>query len=161
MNCAISIGSSIEPRDLHLMNAVSKLHKLFKGRVETSKSYESPSWGYDGNDYLNMCVLVKTKMQPHEFLPMIQEIEDEMGRVRTEERYEDRIIDIDILLYENQIIEEDDLTIPHPRMHRRKFVMAPLTELAPDWIHPTLNAPIKELNEKCPDKNPATLFEEI
>lgn len=163
MNCAISIGSNIEPRSLHLMNAVGKLHKLFKGRLISSETYESKSWGFEGEDFLNMCVLIQTRMQPHEILPEIQKIEDEMGRVRTEEwtGYEDRIIDIDILIYENIISDEKELRLPHPRMHKRKFVLAPLAEIAGDWIHPTLNEPIKKLNEICKDPNPATKYEEL
>jgi 2-amino-4-hydroxy-6-hydroxymethyldihydropteridine diphosphokinase len=85
-------------------------------------------------------------------------IESKLGRIRCETRYSSRTIDIDILFYNNEIIENDSLSIPHPRLHLRKFVLIPINELATGLVHPVLGKSIKELLDECPDTSKVTLF---
>jgi 2-amino-4-hydroxy-6-hydroxymethyldihydropteridine diphosphokinase len=102
-----------------------------------------------------MAVLIETNLSPEELIYQILNIEKELGRVRgsIKEGYESREIDIDILLYDNLVIDSDFLTIPHPRMHLRKFVLEPLMEIASNIEHPVFCKTIKELCKICPDKS--------
>jgi 2-amino-4-hydroxy-6-hydroxymethyldihydropteridine diphosphokinase len=94
--------------------------------------------------YVNGVVSISTKVLPRDLMRRLLSIESDMGRVRTK-RWEPRIIDLDILLYGREVINEEDLTVPHPLMHLRKFVLVPLVQLAPDLIHPSLGVTMVEL----------------
>jgi 2-amino-4-hydroxy-6-hydroxymethyldihydropteridine diphosphokinase len=98
-----------------------------------------------------MVLCAETDLSPSGLLGRILMIESQLGRIRSGTQYESRNIDIDILLYNNDILNEIALKIPHPRMHERKFVMTPLCEIAPDLIHPVLKKTMKEILESCPD----------
>ena len=118
-----------------------------------SSVYETEPWGFQSNEeFLNQVVKVKTDLNPSGLLGRILMIESLLGRVRGERRYESRLIDIDILLYEDIIVDEESLKIPHPLMHQRRFVLIPLCELAPDMIHPVLGKSLTVLLEICEDK---------
>ena len=98
--------------------------------VRSSSFYENPSQGFDSNnDFINSCIAIETIDQCREVLDKIHWIEKSMGRKRTKEGYEDRIIDIDIIFYNTQIVDEDGLKVPHPKYHERDFVLIPLKEL--------------------------------
>ena len=100
-----------------------------------------------------MVIEVETDLSPQELLERILNIESSLGRVRSSEQYSSRIIDIDILLYNDLVIDEPDLKIPHPLMHERKFVLIPLCEIAPEMIHPVLEKTFGELLEICEDRS--------
>jgi len=123
------------------------------GHIQTlSQVYETEAWGKtEQATFYNQVILVRTEMTAHEVLNTIHEIESQLGRQRTE-HWGPRTIDIDILFYENEIINTPKLTLPHPRLHERNFVLVPLMEIASDFTHPILNKNIKELHELCPDK---------
>lgn len=122
------------------------------GLIEKKSSlYETAAWGKtDQSPFLNQVLFVETKLSPRELLEQILRSELEMGRQRNE-RYGPRTIDIDILLYDDAVVHEEGLTIPHPRMHLRRFVLEPLNEIAKDLIHPVIQKTIHELLEECPD----------
>ncbi len=96
--------------------------------------------------YINACVLVATSLGPRELLAHILSIERAFGRDRSrEQRWGPRILDLDMIAFEDQVIEEPGLHVPHPRMHERVFVLAPLAEVWPEWVHPVLHTPVREL----------------
>lgn len=120
--------------------------------VNESGIYESPPWGFESNDsFYNQTLLVETKLPIEKVLERLLEIEKLLGRVRSASRYSSRTMDIDILFYDKVIMNTDLLSIPHPRMHLRKFVLIPLCEIAPDFIHPVFNKDIKQLLNECKD----------
>ncbi|WP_448697328.1 2-amino-4-hydroxy-6-hydroxymethyldihydropteridine diphosphokinase [Mucilaginibacter sp. AW1-3] len=140
------LGSNLGHRQLFLQQAEEAIGSQVGTVVKRSSVYETQSWGKtDLPDYLNQVLLVKTILKPREVLQRILAIEQTMGRERTE-KWGSRTIDIDILFYGNEIVNEPDLVIPHPHLHQRKFVLEPLAEIAPQYIHPVLNKTILILN---------------
>lgn len=121
--------------------------------VKSSSLYQSPAWGFESNDFINQAIHITSELNPENLLSSLLEIELEFGRTRQGNGYADRSIDIDILLIDNQIINTKTLSVPHPRMHLRKFTLLPLAELNSQLTHPELNTTIKELLINCPDKS--------
>lgn len=124
------------------------------GRVNNMSSlYESEAWGYEScNRFMNAAIEVETNLYPDEILQHIKQIESTLGREEKKNNdYQDRPIDIDILFYGNYAFETEILTVPHPLLEKRKFVLSPLAEIAPNLLHPTLKKTIKMLNEECLD----------
>lgn len=119
---------------------------------QKSALYESEPWGFEHeNNFINQLAIFNSQLSPHEILKIILNIEQKMGRSRNSKHYEARIIDIDILFYDQVIIKTNDLEIPHPRIQERRFVLEPLMEIAADYIHPVLNKTIPDLIDECED----------
>ena len=126
----LSLGSNIGKREQNMALAYEYIEKHIGKIVKSSSFYENPSQGFDSNnDFINSCIAIETIDQCREILDKIHWIEKSMGRKRTKEGYEDRIIDIDIIFYNTQIVDEDGLKVPHPKYHERDFVLIPLNEL--------------------------------
>ncbi|HBY02613.1 MAG TPA: 2-amino-4-hydroxy-6-hydroxymethyldihydropteridine diphosphokinase [Rikenellaceae bacterium] len=150
------IGSNRGEKKILIEKAQERLGLLSVNPVLSSSFYESEPWGFESDEwFLNKAILIETELYPESLLRQILNIETDLGRVRgaQKEGYESREIDIDILLYDNMVIESEILTIPHPRMHLRKFVLEPLMEINPDIIHPVLLISVKDLYLNCPDKS--------
>ena len=130
-----------------MKKACQALKKLPLRIIKSSKIYETKPWGFkSSNLFLNMVLLGETSLSPWALILEIKKIEAKMGRkLRKEKLYEDRIIDIDIIFYENLIISSESLIIPHPHMHEREFVMLPSLEIAPSFLHPIFKKSIAEL----------------
>lgn len=145
------IGGNIGDRSSFLEEA-SRLISQKCGSISRSSSvYETAAWGKEDQPaFLNQVLMVHTTMDPSTLMAVILEFEQEMGRSRRE-RNGERNIDIDILYYENDVIELPELTIPHPRIYMRKFALIPLVELNASKIDPVHNKTIQELLEACPD----------
>ncbi|WP_298418843.1 2-amino-4-hydroxy-6-hydroxymethyldihydropteridine diphosphokinase [uncultured Kordia sp.] len=144
----ISIGSNVGDRRAHLQNAVQKLSTEIGRVLKVSAIYETPSWGFEGSEFYNACLCLGTELSPAEVMTKILEIEVSLGRVRNDKNgYQDRTIDIDIIFYENVIIDTELVKLPHPLAHERKFVMQPLCDIAPSKIHPTYKKTVSQLNE--------------
>ena len=126
----ISLGSNLGNKIQHLNQAIQKIEKSV-GKIEFISSFhESKAWGYDSeNLFMNACITCYTILSPFELLKKLKEIEREMGRVKTVDGYEDRCIDLDIIFYNVDSIQTEILTIPHPHVKIRDFVMIPLTEI--------------------------------
>lgn len=123
-----------------------------------SHVYETAPWGVtDQPTYLNQVLIVDTNLEPDVVLTKTQAIEQELGRVRLE-KWGARLIDIDILYYDQWILHTDTLTIPHPYLHLRRFTLAPLAEIAPDFMHPVFQKTTMELLAECPDESEVTIF---
>ncbi|CAG5086307.1 2-amino-4-hydroxy-6-hydroxymethyldihydropteridine diphosphokinase [Parvicella tangerina] len=148
------IGSNLEDRLGYMEKAVSSLGLHVGKLLAKSSIYVSPPWGYEStNEYYNQVLLFDTSLEPAHLLHFCLRIEKLLGRVRKDEKegYSDRTIDIDILYYDNLTLEEDNLIIPHPRMHQRKFCLLPLFEVNPDWVHPVYQKDLVQLIDSCTD----------
>jgi len=146
------LGGNSGNRMDYLRRAVDMLRVEVGRVVALSSVYESEPWGF--NDpcwFLNLVAVVETELAPFSLLQCIHRIEHELGRQRSHDGYHARTIDIDILLYGNQIIDIPGLEIPHPRIAERMFVLQPLAELAPNLEHPVLHCTMEQLREKCAD----------
>jgi 2-amino-4-hydroxy-6-hydroxymethyldihydropteridine diphosphokinase len=114
--------------------------------------YETAPWGFiHETPFLNQALLIETGLSPGELMEGILEIERSMWRVREGDQWRERSIDIDILFYDNDVVNTEGLHIPHPRMHLRRFVLGPLADIARDLVHPVLNKSIGELLDECVD----------
>lgn len=122
--------------------------------VQKSSLYETEAWGMkNAPAFLNQVLILKTQLTPNDLLTEVLKIETGLGRLRNEKAtYSSREIDIDILFYDDVILNYEDLIIPHPKLHQRKFTLMPLNEIVPEFIHPGFNASISELLEKLDDK---------
>ena len=120
-----------------------------------SALYQSPPWGFEHeNNFLNQVLLLETDLTTGEILQTCLQIEKYLGRKRKENKgYSARVIDIDILFVNDEVLETDQLILPHPRLHLRKFTLLPLVELIPDFVHPTLQKSIQELLVACEDNS--------
>ena len=124
-----------------------------------SSDYRTPPWGVtDQPDFLNQALIVETKLSPRQVLQQILLIEQRMGRKRTD-KWTARLIDIDLLFYEDEIIHSPDLIVPHPFLHLRNFVLAPLVEIAPEKWHPILHSTAAELYQQSTDTLKVCLLE--
>lgn len=125
------------------------------GALEASSSfYETEAWGFESEDiFLNNVLVINTEYNSEQALRICQKIELELGRERKENRYSSRLIDIDILFFNSDIIDTKDLIVPHPRIQERRFVLEPLNEIMPNFIHPILEKKISTILEECADES--------
>jgi len=150
-NVFLLLGSNLGDRRLLLQTAVTKIAERVGPVSEQSALYETQSWGKTGEpDYLNQVVFLKTQLSANKVLNEILEIETSMGRIR-DEKWGSRLIDIDILFYNNEVIKQNDLEVPHPNLHKRRFTLEPLVEIAPELVHPLLNKTMLELKKDLTD----------
>lgn len=147
----LSLGSNQGNRSGFLSDALRSIDDQFGRIIESSSIYETQAWGFEGSNFLNMAVTVGTTLSPEALLQAIKQLEKQFGREKGLQRYVDRVIDIDILFYGNQCIKTDELEIPHPLLHKRRFVMEPLCEKWPNFIHPVFNRSLQELSLECDD----------
>ena len=150
----IALGTNLEPRVAHLDKALELFHFLSGVEVKrVSSIYESKPVGYlDQPDFLNLVFEAETELLPLDLLDSCQTIEQELGRVRTI-RFGPRTLDVDIVLYGVESIDEERLTVPHPRMQERSFVLLPLQELNPEYVVPEWNKTVNELVAELPAKD--------
>ncbi|MDJ0743478.1 MAG: 2-amino-4-hydroxy-6-hydroxymethyldihydropteridine diphosphokinase [Xenococcaceae cyanobacterium MO_167.B27] len=134
--CAIALGSNLGDSLQTLENALTSLHQIRGIKVlKTSSWYQTQPVGPPQPDYLNGCAILEVQQTPEELLSLLQEVELQFGRVRNE-KWGARTLDLDIILYEDKILNTPSLTIPHPHFTQRAFVLVPLAEIAGDWIEP-------------------------
>lgn len=146
------LGSNLGDRKLMLKNAAAVISQKI-GVIESYSSiYETLAWGIEDQPaFLNQVIKVETSLHPQKLLTTINGIEKELGRVR-HQKWGERLIDIDILYYNEDIIETENLVIPHPEIINRRFTLIPLAEIAPNYIHPIIKKNQSALLEICPDK---------
>lgn len=144
----LSLGSNLGDRATNLRQAVALLPPQMTVRAK-SNIYETPPWGYTEQEaFLNQAVQAETYLEPEPLLKHLKRLEAALGRTETF-RYGPRLIDIDILFYDNLILNTPLLTIPHPHLHERGFVLLPLMDIAPNHIHPLLGKSVREMLAAC------------
>ena len=155
----ISLGSNLDNPFKNLQEAVDLLN-TFSGQIKNiSPVYQTKAWQFDGKDFLNVALVLQTGLSPTELLQKTQMIERIMGRKSKSQngQYQDRLIDIDILYFDNLQINTPDLQVPHPLLTQRNFVLEPLNDILPDFFHPVLQKTHRELLTLSPDKTPVKL----
>ncbi len=148
------LGSNTGNRRAILLQAISEIEADLGSIISRSSLYETKAWGFDGDDFLNQVVMVSSSFNALECLEKTQSIEKRLGRQKKSRNgiYKNRLIDIDILFFGEQILELEHLIIPHPKIAERRFTLAPLGELIPDFVHPKLNKRMSELLIDCEDQ---------
>ncbi|MCT4602015.1 MAG: 2-amino-4-hydroxy-6-hydroxymethyldihydropteridine diphosphokinase [Marinifilum sp.] len=153
------IGGNLGNREQILQNTLNALNKDVGKVLKLSALYETEPWGFEHEQsFLNQVVMIETDLMPENVLNRTQKIEKDLGRIRKKNRYSERTIDIDILLYDDLIVNTERLEIPHPRMAERMFALAPLAEVAPEFIHPVNGKTLLEMKNSCPDTSGVSIF---
>lgn len=170
-NVYIALGSNKGDKFQNLQLAVNAIHQKIGTIKALSKVYSTPAMGFEGDDFLNACLLVETNIKAPKILNSLLLIEKNLGRTTSKKGvYESRTIDLDILFYDNEIIESKNLQVPHPELHKRLFVLQPLHDIAKQLEHPSLHLSVKDLLSQCNDdtqiqavniwlKNPMKVFD--
>lgn len=153
-NVVLSLGGNQGNVIQSFENAISLIEGEIGKLTKSSSLYQTSAWGvHNQPDFLNQVIEITTTLNPTECLNICMEIEKKLGRVRNKtNRWKERVIDIDILFYNEAIISLPDLEIPHPQIPYRKFILIPLMEIMPHFIHPVLKKTIKFLSKSCVDK---------
>jgi len=161
MNVAyLCLGGNLGERESSIDAAISKIKQEVGEVSAVSKIYETEAWGVTNqNAYLNQCVELKTELDPEALISALLKIEHDLGRERNlYHTYEPRTIDIDVLFYNNLVLEFNHLTVPHPRLHLRKFVLIPLNDVASTFMHPVFQKTVNNLLVECSDTSDVKLF---
>lgn len=150
----IALGSNVGNRFDLLQNALHKIYLEIGEVQQVSQVYETPAWGFEGNAFLNACIAVSTRFSAEEILRKLLKIEADAGRVRSDAKnYQNRSLDLDILLFEDDVLETSDLIVPHPAMQNRKFVLLPLADIAAKENHPVFKVSIEKLLKQVEDNS--------
>ncbi len=157
-NIFLQLGSNLDERKVYLEKASGIISNEIGNILQKSRIYESTPWAVENqNNYLNQVIKIESTFTANEVLSSVLTIEEKMGRVRNE-RWGERIIDIDILFYNEEIIEKEGLFIPHIHIQKRRFVLVPLNDVAPDFIHPKYNKTISVLLKECNDNEKVEVY---
>lgn len=149
------LGSNLGERETNLAEARRRIQRYCR-IISESALYQTAAWGAENQpDFINQVIEVETQLPPKELLRELLLTELELGRERIV-KWGPRTIDLDLLLYGDTVVNDADLTIPHPGIPHRMFTLAPFAEIAPDVVHPTLNKTIAALRDTCPDPLPVT-----
>ncbi len=147
----LHLGSNLGDRFKYISIAIFFIKKMIGVVLKRSSYYETEAWGNKNQkDFINQAIVVETNLSPEEVLDSIQKIEYNLGRIKAE-KWGARIIDIDIIFYDSEIIKNGDLKIPHPELTNRNFVLIPLNEIIPDFEHPELFKTITKILSECLD----------
>ena len=156
-NTYIALGSNKGDKFKNLQLAIDQIHIKIGAVKRISKAYKTPAFGFEGEEFLNACIHVETYLKPKKVLSTLLAIEKDLGRIRHKSQgYESRTIDLDVLLYEDEVLESKSLMLPHPEMQKRLFVLQPLNDIATSFEHPIFHKTIAELLDACDDNSEIT-----
>ncbi|WP_353168487.1 2-amino-4-hydroxy-6-hydroxymethyldihydropteridine diphosphokinase [Flavobacterium sp.] len=148
----LSLGTNMGHKLENLKTCIMTIHNTIATVVEVSKVYETPAWGFEGDVFYNCAITIHSQKSAQKILSKIIKLEKKLGRIRTKtDQYESRNIDIDIISFNDEVIETENLKIPHIQLQNRKFVLFPMNDIAPKWKHPKLNKTISEMLISCDD----------
>ena len=150
------MGSNMGNRLATLQKAIFQIQGKTGKILDISSVYENPAVGFDGGDFFNSVGSLLTSLEPKELLDALLQIEEDFGRKRMDSGYSSRTLDIDIIYYGTESITNESLVIPHPQMQHRKFVLKPLSDIAPQFYHPVLQKDTRNLLQECRDKSELT-----
>lgn len=154
----LSLGSNLGTKLYNLQNAIFLIQEKVGTIINISNVYQSPSWGFNSDDFLNICISISSNLTSQDLLTSVLKIENELGRERSDTAgYSSRPIDIDILYYGDNIINTETLTVPHPHIADRKFVLKPLADIAPQFYHPIHKKDTRNLLQECTDDSVLTI----
>ena len=149
----LSLGSNLGNRLANLQKAIFRIQQKAGKVLDISSVYENPAFGFEGKDFYNIVISLLTPLEPKALLDTLLQIEKDFGRIRSDGGYSSRTLDIDIIYYGTEVINNDDLVIPHPQMQHRNFVLKPLGDIAPQFYHPVLYKDTRNLLQECRDKS--------
>jgi deoxyguanosine kinase len=158
----LSIGSNQGNRLANIESCIALIHQEVGTVIEVSKLYETPAWGFESDAFYNCALLLHSNLSAQKILNQVLKVEKQLGRIRlNQEGYQSRIIDIDLIVFDNEIIESEKLTIPHPLMQNRNFVLLPMRDLKLDWKHPVFHKTINELIASTPDDSSCVVIQDL
>ncbi|REH00320.1 2-amino-4-hydroxy-6-hydroxymethyldihydropteridine diphosphokinase [Flavobacterium aquicola] len=158
----LSLGSNQGDRLKNIELCLELIHKEIGTIIKVSSLYETPSWGFESEAFYNCALVLHTSKKAEQILDEVLAVEKKLGRIRSENAgYQSRIIDIDLIAFDSEIIHAEYLQIPHPLMQNRKFVLLPFQDLKLDWIHPILKKTIPELIQITPDDSVCEIVQEL
>ncbi len=158
----LSLGTNQGQKLENINKCIALLHNEVGTIIKVSSLYESDSWGFDSDSFYNCIVVMHTNLPPFKLLKKVLKVESKMGRIRkTTKEYESRIIDIDIIAFDEEIIESENLIIPHPLLKKRLFVLIPIQEVIPNWTHPIDKTTISEIINLCDDNSKCLIVSKL
>jgi len=158
----LSIGSNQGSRLENIQNCIDLIHQKVGTVVKVSKLYETPAWGFESDAFYNCALLLYTNSSAQKILNQILKVEKELGRIRSnQEGYQSRIIDVDLIVFDDEIIDSEKLQVPHPLMQNRNFVLLPIQDLKLTWKHPVLQKTISELIAISPDESACAIVQDL
>jgi len=158
----LSLGTNQGNRLRNIENCIQLIHQEVGTVIKISKLYESPSWGFESDAFYNCALILHTFLAADAVLSKILEIENRLGRIRTSSsEYQSRNIDVDLIAFNEEIIDSENLQVPHPLMQNRIFVLLPILDLNLNWIHPIFHKKVAELLEISPDRSVCTMVQEL
>ncbi|PXY45570.1 2-amino-4-hydroxy-6-hydroxymethyldihydropteridine diphosphokinase [Flavobacterium hydrophilum] len=158
----LSIGSNQGNRLENIESCINLIHQEVGTVIQVSKLYETPAWGFESDAFYNCALLLHSYSSAQKILNQVLKVEKQLGRIRTHHQgYQSRIIDIDLIVFDDQIIETEKLRIPHPLMQNRKFVLLPMQDLQLDWKHPIFQKTVSELITITPDDSVCKVVQDL
>ncbi|WP_294960123.1 2-amino-4-hydroxy-6-hydroxymethyldihydropteridine diphosphokinase [uncultured Flavobacterium sp.] len=158
----LSIGSNQGSRLENIQKCIDLIHQNVGTVIQVSKLYETPAWGFESDAFYNCALLLHTYSSAQKILNQVLKVEKELGRIRlNQEGYQSRIIDIDLIAFDAEIIDTEKLQVPHPLMQNRNFVLLPMQDLKLNWKHPILQKTVSELIAITPDDSVCTVVQDL
>ncbi|MBB4800141.1 2-amino-4-hydroxy-6-hydroxymethyldihydropteridine diphosphokinase [Flavobacterium nitrogenifigens] len=158
----LSIGSNQGNKLENIQKCIDLIHQKVGSVVKVSKLYETPAWGFESDAFYNCALLLYTNSSAQKILNQVLKVEKELGRIRSNQKgYQSRIIDVDLIVFDNEIIDSEKLQVPHPLMQNRNFVLLPIRDLKLNWKHPILHKTILELIAITPDESVCTVVQDL
>ena len=158
----LSIGSNQGNRLENIESCINLIHQEVGTVIKVSKLYETPAWGFESDAFYNCALLLHTASSAQKILNQVLKVEKQLGRIRSnKDGYQSRIIDVDLIIYDDEIIESEKLQVPHPLMQNRNFVLLPISDLKLDWKHPVFQKSISELIAVSPDDSVCTVVQDL